>query len=158
RDAYRRGASRVAPRGRPLVLAERGVQPHDVEGELPPGDRGRAGPAVGGDAGRPILAPDAARLRPTGRDGTSLDYGRVLQRLLRAISGQDRGGCAVSDGHPARRRDQDLWFGNLPDDAADLVRGGHGHALGAALSRRLRIRDDPPGERNVGPAAARPRY
>ena len=46
----------------------------------------------------------------------------------------------------------------VADDAAELRRFGRRPAHGAGLSGRHRIRDDPPGQGDAGPAAHRPRH
>ena len=56
-DAHRRGAGRIAARGRPIRVARRAVELRDVAGQLSARHRRRSGPARARHSGRPLSPP-----------------------------------------------------------------------------------------------------
>ena len=95
-DAHRRGAGGIPAGRRSVLLADRRIQLHHVEGELPAGDRRRAGAAGAGDAGRPAVAAQPGRIAGAGAHRASDHHDRDLQRRFGAVSGQGcRGRAAI---------------------------------------------------------------
>ena len=154
RHADRRLAIGGAARGRAHAIVRGRGRLRDLQGDVPPGHRPRAGAAAAGLAGRPLLAEHTCgRDRDRNRVSSHRHDGAV-QRRCRLMAGEGRRRRALSDRRRCRQRAEELR-----DHRCNRCRSFSGSrrrpVLDADLSGRRRIRRDPASQRDARPASAR---